>query len=67
MLVIEGMYQHFTRLVNNDTRGMPQDGIETVIEGFRNIYDLLYECLTDKDFKSPIKFEELYNPLSEFT
>jgi len=65
--VIEGMYQHFTRLVNNDTRGMPQDGIEKVIKGFRNIYDLLYECLTDKDFKSPITLKELINPLSEFT
>jgi len=52
--VIEGMYLHFTRLVNNDTKGMPQDGIKTVIDGFRNIYDLLYECLTDKDFKSEI-------------
>ncbi len=61
------MYLHFTRLVNNDTNGMPQDGIKTVIDGFRNIYDLLYECLTDKDFKSPIVLKELYNPRSEFT
>ena len=61
------MYQHFTRLVNSDTKGMPQDGIIKVTEGFRNIYDLLYECLNDKDFKSPLTLYELCNPHSEFT
>ena len=61
------MYQHFTRLVNNKTNGMAPDGIISVTKNFRNIYDLLYECLTDKDFKSPINSMELENPRSEFT
>ena len=67
MLVIEGMYQHFTGLLNNKTKGMDQDGIILVTKNLRNIYDLLYECLTDKDFKSPIDYRELMNPHSEFT
>ena len=61
------MYVHFTRLVNNDSKGMTPDAIQLVTEGYRNIFDLLYECLTDKDFKSPINEAELYNPHSEFT
>ena len=61
------MYQHFTRLVNNDSKGMTPDAIISVTQGFRNVFDLLYECLTDKDFKSPITTRELWNPHSEFT
>ena len=60
------MYQHFTRLVNNDTKGMTPDAIISVTQGFRNVFDLLYECLTDKDFESPIDMFELQNPNSEF-
>ena len=65
--VIEGMYQHFTGLVNNDCKGIHRLAIEGIIKGFRNIYDLLYQCLTDTDFKSPIDFKELWNPNSPFT
>ena len=67
MLVIEGMYQHFTGLLNIKTKGMDTKGIILVTKGLRNIYDLLYECLTDKDFKSPISVLELSNPHEEFT
>ena len=49
------MYQHFTGFVNNECRGIAIEAVEgIIIKGFRNIYDLLYQCLTDTDFKSPI-------------
>jgi hypothetical protein len=65
--VIEGMYQHFTSFVNNECEGIHRLAIEGIIKGFRNIYDLLYQCLTKTDFKSPIKESELWNPNSSFT
>jgi len=45
---------------------MAIDGIKIAIKGFRNIYDLLYECLTDKDFERPLTIDELMDPESEF-
>ena len=53
--------------MNNDTKGRTPDAIISIIQGFRNVFDLLYECLTDKDFKSEIDYKELCNPHSEFT
>ena len=49
------MYQYFIGFVNNDCKGIHRLAIEGIIKGFRNIYDLLYQCLIDTDFKSPIK------------
>jgi len=64
--VIEGMYGHFSGKVNFDCNGLAPDGIILVVDGFRNIFDLLYQCLTDTDFKKPLTFRELENPHNPF-
>ena len=46
---------------------MSKKGIKIITNGFRNIFNLLYQCLTDTDFDIPITKEELEDPKSEFT
>jgi len=60
------MYGHFTGKVIFECNGLAPDGIKLVVDGIRNIFDLLYQCLTDKNFKKPLTIEELENPHNPF-
>jgi len=64
--VIEGMYGHFSGKVNFDCKGLDYEGIILVVDGFRNIFDLLYQCMKDTNFKKPLTGIDLINPHNPF-